>query len=642
MDNHEKQERLKKAHEKKPSKPVGQKFGITANNINRLNEATRKVVSSKTTRKRPKQAIRSKNPSVATNFLIEQPVLNPCQFTEYPTPSWFRSETADVSVIVPLFKSSKVIPSLITSWDLEEKLNVEIIFVDDCCPDNSKDAVIYAWNLRKKQLSKPIGKIIYNVENSGFGRTCNVGAQVATGEYLVFLNADTLVTKNWLTPIIDLLKDETVGIVGNLQLKKGGAWNNSIDSAGSEWSWGHEQFLHIGRHIHNGKELAQPFYPHNAPSDLFVVQEREMVTGCCLGIRKELFLEIGGFNPNYKVGYWEDSDLCLTVREKGYKVLFQPKSKIFHLLSHTRSGSHPHQKHNKDFFFNKWVNTGRIDSLIKAERAIPNVKSILINRKGARGDVLIAAAVAPALKKKYPQAKITFKTSCPDVLKENPYINEVITTEDRNAQVYFNLDMVYEQRPRTNILQSYAEAVGVSVDDCRLFLKTTSLQYNLPEDYIVVHAGKTAWVGRSWDSSAFSKLCQKLRNQGHYLINIGTDDNLVPCDLDLRKKITVNQLGTVIKNAKLFIGIDSFPMHVAQTFDTPSVCFFGSVRPETRIISPKLMAVTAPELACLGCHHRKPSPCFVTNICETKDEDCVKQVTLEMMLKAVNDRLTVA
>lgn len=641
MDNREKQERLQKAREKKPSKSIIPKFGITANNINRLNEATRKIVSSKTVRNRPKQAVRTKNLSVATNFLIEQPVLSPCQFTEYPTPSWFRNDTADISVIVPLFKSSKVVSSLITSWDLEENLNVEIIFVDDSCPDNSKDAVIHAWNLRKKQLSKPIGKILYNIENSGFGRTCNVGAQVATGKYLIFLNADTLVTKNWITPIIELLKDETIGIVGNLQLKKGGAWNNSIDSAGSEWSWSHEQFLHIGRHIYDGRELAQPFYPHNAPSDLFIPQEREMVTGCCLGIRKDLFLEIGGFNHNYKVGYWEDSDICLTVREKGYKVFYQPKSKIFHLLSHTRSGSHPFQKNNKDFFFNKWVNTGRIDSLVKANRNIPNVKSILINRKGARGDVLIAAAVAPALKKKYPQAKIIFKTMCPDVLKENPYINEVVT-EDRNAQVYFNLDMVYEQRPFTNILQSYADAVGVSIEDCQLFFKTALTQSNLPEDYIVVHAGKTAWVGRNWDVSAFSTLCRKLREQGHYLVNVGIDDNAIPCDLDLRKKLTVNQLGTVIKNAKLFIGIDSFPMHVAQTFNTPSVCFFGSVNPKTRIISPNLSFVTASNLECLGCHHRKPSPCFVTNICETKNEDCIKQVTLEMMLKAVSEKLAVS
>ena len=228
-------------------------------------------------------------------------------------------------------------------------------------------------------------------------------------------------------------------------------------------------FLHRGRHTLTHKGLSHPLYPQSAPIEIMQVGEREMITGCCIGARRELLQEVGGFNLNYRIGYWEDSDLSMTIKEKGYKIMYTPHSKIHHLLGHSRSGPHRFLEHNRTYFANKWINSGRLDPLVAETRNnTPQVGTILLRRREAHGDVLLAAAVAPALKKKYPNCQILFDTRCPKVLSGNPFIDKVIDDQDiseRTFQVYYNLDMVYEQRPHSNILDSYADAVGVDRKD---------------------------------------------------------------------------------------------------------------------------------------------------------------------------------
>lgn len=565
--------------------------------------------------------------------LLEVPVVSWKNTIEYPTPNWFRqTEPVDVSVIIPLYKSEVVIEDLIHSWDITDGLKVECIFVDDHCPHDSKNFVLRCWSRRK---DRPVGRIFYNNENLGFGVSCNAGAEKATGRFLVFLNADTVVTPGWIKPIVDLLENPEIGVVGNLQLKKGGMWDGCIDGAGSEWLWESNCFMHIGRHSYNGRVIPKPFTPLEAPKDILQVAEREMVTGCCFGIRKDLFREIGGFNPNYRIGYWEDSELCMTVREKGYKVYFQPGSVIYHKLGHSNASAHKYQDHNRQYFLNKWVNSGRIDSLVKdRRRQSKSCRTILLRRSGATGDVLLAAAMAPALQQKF-DCKVLFSTDCPDVLKGNPYIARVVPKDkisERLFNVYYDLDLAYEYRPFTHILEAYADVVGVSTENCKLFLATEPIE--TPDKYVVVHAGKTggsAWVGRQWLPDRFRDISQRFLEMGKKVVSIGSEaDYNIPCTLDLRGKTTIQQLAHVVRGAEIFVGIDSFPLHVCQAFNVPGVAFFGAVDPKTRLIRDNITPVQTP-LPCLGCHHRQQTPCTVTCKCETGGQPCVFGVTADQM-----------
>jgi GT2 family glycosyltransferase len=273
----------------------------------------------------------------------------------------------DVSVIIPLYKSNVVIADQIQKWHFDDKYSIELVYVDDLCPSKSKSVVVAEWNKRSDKHDHSI-KLVPSVKNKGFAGACNMGAMNSTGDYLIFLNADTVVTPNWITPMIDLFQDPKVGIVGNLQIKEGGKFDGTIDSAGSEWSWHFMNFMHIGRHFMHGSPLQVPMTPKEVPEDMMSVGEREMVTGCCFAIPRHLYNEVGGFDENYKIGYWEDADLNLKVRSMGYKVMFQPKSVIYHKLSHSNISVHQFHESNKVYFMNNWIISGKLEKLVKSPK----------------------------------------------------------------------------------------------------------------------------------------------------------------------------------------------------------------------------------------------------------------------------------
>jgi GT2 family glycosyltransferase len=304
------------------------------------------------------------------------PYAVPTSVSILPTESWMSMDNSvKISIIVPLFNSAYAIDQQIRNWDMSDtNISREIIYIDDGCPQKSAEVVIRSWEYIRahKGISKiaypkgfnyRIGKIIKLSHNSGFATACNIGAKHSKGEYLLFLNADCIPTPNWINPMLELMeKDESIGIVGNLQLKQDG----TIDSAGSEWMWDSRSFEHIGRNIFNGQRLKKTMNMSNCPESILEVAEREMVTGCCFMIRKKLFEEVEGFDVNYRIGYWEDSDLNMKVRSSGYKVYYQPNSIVYHQTGHSGASGHPYVMDNARYFYNKWVNNGKIDSFVKA------------------------------------------------------------------------------------------------------------------------------------------------------------------------------------------------------------------------------------------------------------------------------------
>jgi GT2 family glycosyltransferase/glycosyltransferase involved in cell wall biosynthesis len=160
------------------------------------------------------------------------------------------------------------------------------------------------------------GKVSYlrNETNLGYARANNCAARDAAGEYLLFLNNDTLVQEGWLDAMVrTIAADRQVGIVGIKQL-----------------------FPYTNINYHTGivfgpDGLPQHLYPHLDASLERVNQTREYqaVTGACLLIDRALFAQCGGFDEGYVNGY-EDVDLCLRVRELGRKVMCCTEAYIYH------------------------------------------------------------------------------------------------------------------------------------------------------------------------------------------------------------------------------------------------------------------------------------------------------------------------
>jgi glycosyltransferase involved in cell wall biosynthesis len=186
-------------------------------------------------------------------------------------------------------------------------------------------------------------RVVENAENRGFVDACNQGAELARGRYLVFLNNDTVVLPGWLAALVETAeRDVSAGAVGSLFLYPDGR----IQEAGSViWSNGETFRYGWGR----------------SPEDRRFTFAREVdyCSGASLLLRRELFEQLGGFDQRYAPAYYEDTDLCMGVRSLGYKVVYQPASRLYHFEGATagtdpRAGYKRFQVINRDKFYDKW------------------------------------------------------------------------------------------------------------------------------------------------------------------------------------------------------------------------------------------------------------------------------------------------
>jgi GT2 family glycosyltransferase len=151
----------------------------------------------------------------------------------------------------------------------------------------------------------------------------NLGAQAAESELLVFLNDDvTPIRRDWLEVMVAHLMRPDIGAVGARLLYPSGALQHAGLVLGL-----HDGVGHPGR----GSYRTDLMYYLQLPRDV------SAVTGACLGIRRSVFEEVGGFDPTFPVNY-NDVDLCLKLTSRGYRVIVDPHVELTHLECGTRRG----------------------------------------------------------------------------------------------------------------------------------------------------------------------------------------------------------------------------------------------------------------------------------------------------------------
>lgn len=223
------------------------------------------------------------------------------------------SRTNKVSIIILTWNNGKLTKDCVDRLYKITPPGFELILVDNNSTDGSKNTL---KSLKKKYLK--LGhdiKCIFNKENLGFSKGNNIGLKQATRDYILYLNNDTLPQWGWLERMIDVLDTkEDAAIVGSrlyFKQKQDGLWE--IQHAGIKFNIDKEP-KHIGR------------FQKDHLVNTIGIQEVEAVTGACLMIRKKF----AKFNEKYIRGYYEDTDMCLKVREKGYKIYINHESKVIH------------------------------------------------------------------------------------------------------------------------------------------------------------------------------------------------------------------------------------------------------------------------------------------------------------------------
>jgi O-antigen biosynthesis protein len=236
-----------------------------------------------------------------------------------------------VSIIVVLRNKAHL--SLLCFKALREAVDVpyELIIIDNHSNDETQ-----------RLLDRCSGaKIIRNTHNLGFGDACMQGSNCAQGELLCFLNNDALLAVGTLKFAICDFSDPTVGCVGGKILLASG----ELQEAGSiVWSDG--SAVGYGR----GDDPSSPQYNFRRSVDY--------CSGAFLLTRRSLFVELGGFDSCYSPAYYEDTDYCMKVWQRGYKVMYEPRSTVHHYESASsgdNEAARPRMAANRRIFVDRWA-----------------------------------------------------------------------------------------------------------------------------------------------------------------------------------------------------------------------------------------------------------------------------------------------
>lgn len=253
-----------------------------------------------------------------------------------------------VSIVIPVYNEYRMTMFCLRSLlETTSGVEYEVILADDASSD----------------LTSTIGERVSGIQivraeqNLGFVNNCRNGASHARGEFVLFLNNDTAFTEGWLSHLVAVLdKDPKAGIAGPMLL----FGNGRLQEAGGI-IWQDASGWNFGR----ADDPASPEYNY--------VKETDYVSGACLLIRHALWKELGGFDQRYVPAYYEDTDLCFAARAAGYKVIYQPASRIYHYEgisngTDLNSGVKKHQVENKQKFLDKWAATLQLENFPNAQR----------------------------------------------------------------------------------------------------------------------------------------------------------------------------------------------------------------------------------------------------------------------------------
>ena len=242
----------------------------------------------------------------------------------------------DCSIVIPVFNKAELTQQcLIHLANVTEGISYEVIIVDNNSSDSTGEFL--------QTLDGDV-QIIHNSTNLGFAKGCNQGASAARSRYVVFLNNDTIPKKGWLKSLVDEVEEHPdVAVVGSKLLYP----DETIQHAGVVFS----------------RQLQMPYHLFNGvPESLPAVNKRkefQVVTAACMLVRKEAFEQVGGFDEGFVNGF-EDVDLCLRIRQMGKKVVYQPKSCLYHLESQS-PGRNKKDAENARRLLARWKHQWLID-----------------------------------------------------------------------------------------------------------------------------------------------------------------------------------------------------------------------------------------------------------------------------------------
>ncbi len=242
----------------------------------------------------------------------------------------------ELSIILVNYNDRAGLGRCLHSLEKEARdIGAEVVVVDNNSRDGSQDLV---------QNSFPWTRLILNSENLGYARANNRGIRESRGKFVLLLNPDTVVPPGALTALLTEFKarPETAAI-GPALVHENGSFQVSF-----------------GRKVSFLSELVQksirnPYYKIRLKTAA-EARETGWLSGACLLVRRLALEEAGLFDENFFL-FFEDIDLCLRLRQKGFRLVFDPRVKVYHAggasTSRQRLASRLEYRRSQVYFYRK-------------------------------------------------------------------------------------------------------------------------------------------------------------------------------------------------------------------------------------------------------------------------------------------------
>jgi len=225
-------------------------------------------------------------------------------------------EPRRISVIILNWNGGAVLGPCLESLTRVSEPELEITVVDNGSSDSSPEIV---------RRDFPGVELIENGRNLLFAAGNNVGIKAALergAEFILLLNNDTEVDPRFAAELLRAFDDPGTGIAGPRIYY--------YDDPERIWYGGGGFNRLTGVPFHRGlRRIEGSFEDSPGPTG--------WVTGCALMARREVFEQIGGLDPSYRI-YCEDVDFCLRAAERGWSLVYVPSAKVWHKVSSSSGG----------------------------------------------------------------------------------------------------------------------------------------------------------------------------------------------------------------------------------------------------------------------------------------------------------------
>jgi len=226
----------------------------------------------------------------------------------------------DLSIIITNYNTKELLKKLLFSIkkSILKSFKIETIVVDNASADDSTKMV---------EKNFPLVNLIINKKNLGYAKANNKGIKKAKGKYILLLNSDTLLNKNTLFKIIEFMEKnkEYAAVTCKVELS-----NGQIDPAchrGFPTPWAAFTYFSTLEKIFSQSKIFGQY--HQTWKDLSQIHQVDVISGAFFMIRKDVFEKVGFLDERFFM-YAEDIDLCLRLKKKGYKIAYNPGTKIIH------------------------------------------------------------------------------------------------------------------------------------------------------------------------------------------------------------------------------------------------------------------------------------------------------------------------